>query len=114
MAPGQFDPPSQSPLASLDWSNDTALQLASKKGHTDIVHLMCDHGANVDSKGRVGRTALHLASAYGHLSTVECLLGRGASVNKEDDNRWTPLDEASSRGRVSIVSLIQQSKRNLE
>lgn len=48
----------------LDWSNDslgqTALHLASVKGHEDVIRLLLDLGAEIDLPDREGNTALHL------------------------------------------------------
>ncbi len=89
--------------------NDTALHLAAREGKSDIVNLLCEHGANIDGKGSEGRTALHWASICGDLSIVQCLVGRGASVNQQNDDGFTPLHDASRYGDVSIASLLLES-----
>ncbi len=92
-----------------DECDETALHLAARKGRTDIVHLLCDHDANIDSKGYTGWTALHYASERGHLSTAQCLAGRGASLNQQDDNGETPVHLSSLYGYVSIVAWLLEN-----
>ncbi len=89
-----------------DGQNNTALHLAARRGHTDIAHLLCGHGAIIDSKGGGGYTALHEASRHGHLPTVQCLVRRGASLNQQNELGWTPLHLSSCNGHVSIVALL--------
>ena len=76
--------------------------LASRNGHTDIVKMLLQHGAEVDSKDKVsqvvrilnvwacpfelyiiqdGYTALHIASLKGHPAIVEELVEWGAQIN---------------------------------
>jgi len=38
--------------------NRTALMLAAKNGHTEVVSLLIDKGADMNAKDNVGRTAL--------------------------------------------------------
>ncbi len=92
-----------------DGDKNTALHLAAMREHTNIVHLICDHGANIDGKGKYGFTALHWASRNGHLPIVQCLVGRGASLNQQNDGGETPLYKASQYGHVSIVALLLEN-----
>ena len=58
----------------------TLLHMASQHGHFDIVHLLIDHGADVNTKmGHLA--ALHLASHDGYFDIVKALLERGANVH---------------------------------
>lgn len=44
----------------------------------DLVHLLVDHGADVNGRRRDGLTALHSAAYRGHLQVMTYLLDRGA------------------------------------
>jgi ankyrin repeat protein len=71
----------------------TRLHMASRHGHFDIVHLLIDHGADVNTKmGHL--TALHLASHYGYFDIVKALLERGANVHERTEAGQTPLPMA--------------------
>lgn len=51
--------------------NQTALLVAAKNGHLDVVQYLVDHGANVDVRdAESGKTAPMLAAENGHLDIV--------------------------------------------
>ena len=58
---------------------------ASSGGHSEIVRLLLQKGANVNVKGQDGfYTALMLAASGGHLGAVQALLEKGANVRNEE------------------------------
>ncbi len=59
----------------------SALHVASKAGHPDIVAWLLDNGANIDQKTVVGETPLHLAAANKRVDVIKLLLDRRADVN---------------------------------
>ena len=54
----------------------TALMMASANGHTEIVKLLLDKGADVNVKNTYGITALFTASVHGHTEIVKLLLDK--------------------------------------
>ena len=91
---------------------DTALMYASKKGHTETVRLLLDHGANPNSQDKYGDTPLILAVAYGDMSEestdiLRLLLDHGADVNVQDNDGNTALMTAMTEERgAEIVKLL--------
>jgi ankyrin repeat protein len=71
--------------------NITALMIAAGQGSTEIVRLLLDSGALVDTSSHEGWTALHYAAASGNDHTVRILCERGASVDCRDFEGRTPL-----------------------
>jgi ankyrin repeat protein len=60
----------------------TALHLAASNGHTAIVMLLLQNGAQINAMDERGRTALHCAGEAGHIDVVRLLLGQsGVHVN---------------------------------
>ena len=70
----------------------TALGVASRKGHIDIVKLLIDEGADVNVNYLDGYTSLQDAlSKRGNDEIVELLVEKGANVNVQSDRYWSPL-----------------------
>ena len=85
-------------------NGNTALMLASIKGHLDVVRALLDKGAEVNARSaEYGMTALMLASDAGHLYVVQALLDKGAEVNAKDNRGGTALMIASFKGNLDVV-----------
>lgn len=83
--------------ARLDFGRDVfgPLHLAAEKGRREMVELLIDAGADVNSRGPLGLTALHRAAQQDHVEVVKLLLERGAEVDTRHDMGATPLLVAS-------------------
>ncbi|KNZ73127.1 Receptor-interacting serine/threonine-protein kinase 4 [Termitomyces sp. J132] len=64
-----------------DEFEQTALHIATTKGHEATVKLVLEHDANVHVKVNVGQTALHPATQNGHQKTVKPLLDHNADIH---------------------------------
>ncbi|RHN81860.1 putative ankyrin repeat-containing domain-containing protein [Medicago truncatula] len=53
---------------------NSPLHFASAKGHNEIVALLLENGADVNSRNYSGQTALMQACRYGHWEVVQTLL----------------------------------------
>ena len=97
--------------AHLDFHNDwedSALGAAAWNGHTEIVKLLLDGGANTEigaGEDAYG-TPLHRACCQGNLELVRMLLDRGAEINSENNSHDTPLCFAVGEGRLDVVSYL--------
>ncbi|HEX6903908.1 MAG TPA: ankyrin repeat domain-containing protein [Thermoanaerobaculia bacterium] len=79
----------------------TALAFACDKGHTAVVNLLLERGANPNSKDTFyGATPLNWAVQKGHAEIVRALLAKGAEG--EDG----ALTGAASEGQAAIVKVI--------
>lgn len=74
-----------------DGCDITALMIAAGQGSSEIVRLLLDSGALVDTSSRARWTALHYAAASGNDHTVRILCERGASADCRDFEGRTPL-----------------------
>jgi hypothetical protein len=83
----------------------TPLHKAARSGHSEIVKLLLDHGADVNAKTDYGysaingRTPLHESIAFGPYNMRKreicaLLLKHGADVNAQDQNKETPFFES--------------------
>ncbi|KAF4878482.1 putative ankyrin repeat protein L25 [Colletotrichum siamense] len=93
----------------LDEGNGTdvsALCVASQEGHSEVIRLLLEHGADVSAGDDASWSPLHAASKNGHHDIVQALINRGADVNAHIERRNHPITLASSRGHVKIVQLL--------
>uniref|UniRef100_A0A0G4GJZ2 Uncharacterized protein n=1 Tax=Chromera velia CCMP2878 TaxID=1169474 RepID=A0A0G4GJZ2_9ALVE len=95
-------------------SGETALMLASCKGHTDIVWLLVDANANVDMQDKSGMTALILASENGRTDIVRLLVDAKANVDMQDSYGSTAMMLASENGHTDIVQLLVDGNANVD
>jgi len=90
--------------------NDTALYIATERGHTPTVKVLIELGAQVNTANIGGWTPLMMASAQGNVDLIELLLGHGADVSPV--NRWgaTALSEAENSFRASqAIALLKRA-----
>ena len=92
---------------------------AAAADHLDVVKLLLEQNADVDSKTSTGSTPLRVAAHEGHLDIVRCLVESEADVNARNDckEESTPLVTYyhglfSGNGMLSVIDnyRIQQCK----
>ncbi len=86
----------------------TPLHIASNMGHTKIVVLLVQKGADLNAKDKYNITPLHGACYGGHTKTAKVLIQKGADLNAKNKIGSTPLEVASRFGHTQIVKLLIQ------
>ena len=84
-----------------DFTGETALIKAATAGHDNIVKLLLQNGADVNTKNKQGETALLKAVKAGNLKIVVELLYYGANSDIRDINE--ALLKAVNAGYLNIV-----------
>ncbi|WP_407671197.1 ankyrin repeat domain-containing protein [Paraburkholderia phymatum] len=79
------------------------LHYAAANGHDDIVKLLLDHDAYIDTGSPNGTTPLMMAARGGHVSTVKLLLDSGADLNVKNQLGLTALDFAKQYKEPDVV-----------
>jgi ankyrin repeat protein len=69
----------------------TPMHIAAMFDYVDIMSLLLENGADVESLDRQIMTPLHRASSGGKLEAVRCLLDHGANINARAVDGRTPL-----------------------
>ena len=122
-------------IKARDKDGKTALMLATEGGHTEIIRLLkkadaktqalrkaaaegdtgevialVGKSADVNAKGKHGRTALIEAAGGGHIETVRVLLEKGADVNPTDEKYgFSALEFALGKGHGEIAALLKEA-----
>lgn len=91
----------------------TALHIAAKDGHDEIVESLLTYNANVHAREGVAWTALHRAACNGFESIAKLLLAHNADVNAQTSYGSTALHLAAEAGHASMVSLLADAGSDL-
>ncbi|XP_042208914.1 uncharacterized protein LOC121857104 isoform X2 [Homarus americanus] len=91
----------------LGW---TLLHLACVEGQAQIVEVLLEAGASVNSCTTDMCTPLHRASSHGYSSCVELLLKKNAYVNAQDKSGNTPLHEAARGFHTTVAKMLINKK----
>ena len=95
------------------------LLLAASAGHTSVVQILVQRGANVNYAGEDEQTALTLACRHRRRMVVKMLLKNGAEPNLGSSNGMTPLHWACMSGEdhresARIVRLLVRKGASLQ
>ena len=88
-------------------TDDEALHVAAVKGHTEVVKLLLEAGADKNAATDPGMTPLHLSVENSCTEVVKLLLAAGADQNLADCRGNTPMDLAIQHINDEIVVLLQ-------
>ena len=84
--------------------NSTALHLACRRGHVEVVCVLLDSGADAEALDKRKSTPLHEASR-GHAELVRVLLDRGVNTKPKNDAYQTPVVVALMGGHVQVAKV---------
>jgi ankyrin repeat protein len=85
------------------------LGCAAMLGSTDIIKLLLDHGAEVNSKDTYGQTPLILAAWQGDAEDVKLLLDKHADVTLRDAAGKTALMWAQTENHKSVQEILKKA-----
>lgn len=90
------------------------LEWAALYGHSDVIHILFNHGASLDARDTIRKTSgpLHLAALHGRLGATRMLLELGADMTYTNFAGETPAYLAA-RGNVSCMEALVDAGFNL-
>ncbi|VEL09976.1 unnamed protein product [Protopolystoma xenopodis] len=93
---------------------ESALTLASYKGHAEMVKFLLEAGADHEHRTDEMHTALMEAAMEGHVEVARLLLSYGANVNIPQDSFESPLTLAACGGHTELASLLIGYEADIE
>eukprot|EP00899_Mesostigma_viride_P028291 jgi/Mesvir1/8647/Mv02591-RA.1 len=88
----------------------TILQYGVQRGHSDLVALLIEAGADPNQRGEDMSCPLHLSIPLDNKRMLRVLLDAGADPNLEDASGCLPIHRAVLRGDVHLVHLLAKYK----
>eukprot|EP00468_Gymnochlora_sp_CCMP2014_P002037 CAMPEP_0167743464 /NCGR_PEP_ID=MMETSP0110_2-20121227/2030_1 /TAXON_ID=629695 /ORGANISM="Gymnochlora sp., Strain CCMP2014" /LENGTH=1371 /DNA_ID=CAMNT_0007627837 /DNA_START=148 /DNA_END=4263 /DNA_ORIENTATION=- len=85
------------------------LVIAAACGQTEMVDVLLEYGADLESKTSSGATALHAAVQHGGADMVHFLLEKGADPNAKTSNGVTPAEVAKYTGKKTILAMLRDA-----
>ena len=93
----------------LESALNDALSSAAENGHTDIVRILINEGAELNIRDKLDNTPLIKAAIGGYDNTIRELINEGAEVNVENVSGITPLTYAAIGGHdETLKTLIEK------
>ena len=91
------------------------LWLAADSGNFEMVQILAEAGANLESKGgEYLTTPLGTSIHGGNLNLLRYLISKGANVNSRSTSGSTPASYAANQGNVEILSMLQEAGADLD
>jgi ankyrin repeat protein len=84
----------------------TALIKAAELGHTKIIQLLLENGADINLTDYYNNSALMMATQSGHTEIVQLLLDKGADINRTNNRNENALIMAVKKDFKNIVELL--------
>lgn len=106
----------QAPVPQCPVGNLTDLIIASHYGHSAVIKLLVEKGADIEAKDdKYGWAPLLWAAEHGDEASIKLLIGKGANIEAKD-NRYgrTPLSWAVGSGNEAIVKLLVEQGADIE
>jgi uncharacterized protein len=86
----------------------TPLHSATAGGHTKLVKLLLEHGADPNARQVGGFTPLHAAAENGDLESIRALLFYGADADAKSSEGKSPLDYALESKKREAIDLLKE------
>jgi ankyrin repeat protein len=100
----------------LEANGDAPLVMAAYLGHTEIVRLLLEAGADVTAVDpEMKGTALHAAAYAGRTEAARLLISHGIDINRQGPrNGYTALHDAIWQGHVETARAIIDAGADLQ
>ena len=86
--------------------------LATLNGHSRVVRILLNKGADVTIVGTDGISALHLSAEFGRLDVSKMLMEAGADIEAKTSTGISPLHRAAYEGHSKVVEALIEAGAN--
>lgn len=96
--------------------NTPLLIAVTRLGHPqyyELIELLINNNADVNSQNDKGETTLELAARYGCIDVVKLLIQRGAHIDHQNKEGVTPLIQAAKEKHKDIVEYLVKNNANV-
>lgn len=87
----------------MDSAGRTPMTAAAETGHKEVMGLLMDAGARIDTPDARGNTPLMIAVRHNQVATVNFLLDRGAKINATNNQGQSALMLAVTHRNSSVT-----------
>jgi ankyrin repeat protein len=94
-------------------SLDKALLYSTQQGNVEILNMLVQAKANVNTKNKYGNTPLILAAVQGNVEIIDLLIKAGADINAKDKFNQTALIKALAKGKYVVAKKLLEYKANV-
>ena len=99
----------------LDWAAlGKDLEVKMRGGNVEVIELLIEKGADVNSRSKNGASPIRWAANSGHAKAVRCLLDHGAYVDAVNDDGDTALMGAVYECSVETVSELLKARSDVQ
>jgi uncharacterized protein YnzC (UPF0291/DUF896 family) len=81
---------------------------AAVKGHVDVIRVLTEHGADVNTPHKDGMTPVYRAALKGHVDVIRALVEHGADVNTPDKDGRTHVFVAAWNSHVDVIRALAE------
>jgi ankyrin repeat protein len=89
------------------------LQSAIYFGHTQMVKILIENGADLAGTNNKNSTALHMAVELGKVDAVQLLIENNAPLDAQDNKGSTPLHVAVFGKKLDLIKMLVEAKANI-
>ncbi|XP_076078753.1 uncharacterized protein LOC143048765 [Mytilus galloprovincialis] len=89
------------------------LYISSAYGYTEVVHMLINNKADINTCNDKEVTPLHIACQEGHTEVVKMLINNKADINKCKDNEASPVYIACQKGYTEVVKMLINNKADI-
>lgn len=95
-----------SPEKGVELHGMTPLFAATREGKVELVKILLEHKAALDTKAQHGRSPLHAACVFGHPEVAKLLIAAGANLDALDVDNDTPVCLAVQWGNYKVLEVM--------